>query len=44
MCIRDSELAVMVDTFRPLRVAKDAAGVEDPAYFRSWADESGLSR
>ena len=39
-----NELAVMVDTFRPLRVAKEAAGVEDPAYFRSWADESGPSR
>ena len=32
------ELAVMVDTFRPLRVAKEAADVEDAGYFRSWVD------
>jgi homogentisate 1,2-dioxygenase len=30
------ELAVMVDTFRPLAVAKTALPAEDPDYFRSW--------
>ena len=36
-----NELAVMLDTFRPLRVAKDAVAIEDPAYFRSWVDSPG---
>jgi homogentisate 1,2-dioxygenase len=36
-----SELAVMMDTFRPLHVAKAALPLEDPAYFRSWIDASG---
>jgi homogentisate 1,2-dioxygenase len=31
-----NELAVMVDTFRPLRVAKAALAVEDSAYALSW--------
>jgi len=39
-----NELAVMVDTFRPLRVAKEAAGVEDAGYFRSWVAENGPAR
>ncbi len=30
------ELAVMLDTFRPLQVAKAALAVEDPNYARSW--------
>mgnify|MGYP000875010218 CR=1 FL=1 len=30
------ELAVMVDTFRPLMVTRQALGIEDPAYYRSW--------
>jgi homogentisate 1,2-dioxygenase len=30
------ELAVMVDTFRPLKVAKIAETVEDPGYMSSW--------
>jgi homogentisate 1,2-dioxygenase len=30
------ELAVMVDTFRPLRMTRQAAGIEDPEYYRSW--------
>jgi homogentisate 1,2-dioxygenase len=34
---KTDELAVMVDTFRPLRVARDASGYEDPAYVYSWA-------
>ena len=32
------ELAVMLDTFRPLKVASDVKGVEDPDYGRSWVD------
>jgi homogentisate 1,2-dioxygenase len=32
------ELAVMMDTFRPLKVAKQALGIEDPAYHRSWVE------
>jgi homogentisate 1,2-dioxygenase len=30
------ELAVMVDTFRPLLVSKDALAIEDKDYHRSW--------
>ncbi|KEO83543.1 homogentisate 1,2-dioxygenase [Tumebacillus flagellatus] len=30
------ELAVMVDTFRPLKIAKLAGRVEDPKYMMSW--------
>jgi len=33
-----NELAVMLDTFRPLRVAIDAAVVEDQEYYRSWIE------
>ena len=33
-----NELAVMIDTFRPMRVAKPALEVEDPTYGRSWLD------
>ena len=32
------ELAVMMDTFRPLKVAKDAIKIEDPKYHKSWLD------
>jgi homogentisate 1,2-dioxygenase len=32
------ELAIMVDTFRPLLLAKDALAFEDPEYFRSWLE------
>ena len=31
------ELAVMLDTFRPLHVAKDALEVEDGDYWKSWS-------
>jgi homogentisate 1,2-dioxygenase len=34
------ELAIMVDTFRPLRIAKAALAFEDPEYFRSWLEPS----
>jgi homogentisate 1,2-dioxygenase len=30
------ELAVMLDTFRPLRVSAAAVKVEDQEYYRSW--------
>ncbi|MCC6459505.1 MAG: homogentisate 1,2-dioxygenase [Saprospiraceae bacterium] len=30
------ELAVMVDTFRPLLMTEFAAGIEDPEYYQSW--------
>jgi homogentisate 1,2-dioxygenase len=33
-----NELAVMMDSFRPLRVAKQAMTFEDPAYHKSWLD------
>ncbi len=32
------ELAVMMDSFRPLRVAKAALAIEDPDYHKSWLD------
>jgi homogentisate 1,2-dioxygenase len=36
-----NELAVMMDSFRPLRVAKQALAFEDPKYQRSWIDATG---
>ncbi len=35
---RTDELAVMLDSFRPLSVAKQAAAVEDAAYQTSWLE------
>jgi homogentisate 1,2-dioxygenase len=32
------ELAIMVDTFAPLGVARAAAALEDPEYYRSWIE------
>lgn len=32
------ELAVMVDTFHPLQITKDALGIEDEKYVMSWAE------
>jgi homogentisate 1,2-dioxygenase len=32
------ELAVMMDSFRPLQVAKAALAIEDPSYHTSWLD------
>jgi homogentisate 1,2-dioxygenase len=32
------EIAVMVDTFKPLMVAQAALDCEDPSYFRSWVE------
>ena len=37
-----NELAVMMDTFRPLKVALPALPTEDPTYYRSWSDASGV--
>ena len=31
------ELAVMVDTFHPLKLTKTAQEIEDPTYVMSWA-------
>lgn len=36
---RTDELAVMVDTFRPLQVAQQALELEDPDYYLSWKSE-----
>ena len=36
-----NELAVMMDSFRPLRIAKAAMTFEDPNYYRSWIDSGG---
>jgi len=33
-----NELAVMMDSFRPLKVAKTAIAIEDPNYHKSWID------
>ena len=33
-----NELAVMMDSFRPLHVAKQALPIEDPTYHRSWVN------
>lgn len=32
------ELAVMVDTFRPLMLTQEGAGLDDGTYFRSWLE------
>ncbi|MEO6883569.1 MAG: homogentisate 1,2-dioxygenase, partial [Bacteroidia bacterium] len=32
------ELAVMVDTFRPLMVTKEAMGIDDGKYYKSWVE------
>ena len=36
--IRTDELAVMVDTFRPLRLTRQAMALDDPSYPLSWMD------
>jgi homogentisate 1,2-dioxygenase len=30
------ELAVMIDTFRPLKLTKQAMEMENPDYYKSW--------
>jgi homogentisate 1,2-dioxygenase len=37
---RTDELAVMLDTFHPLRVSREAVAVEDEAYYRSWVEHA----
>jgi homogentisate 1,2-dioxygenase len=32
------EVAVMVDTFRPLKITKQAMALEDPEYYKSWTE------
>lgn len=32
------ELAVMVDTFKPLNITKQALGIEDKDYYKSWVE------
>jgi homogentisate 1,2-dioxygenase len=32
------ELAVMIDTFRPLMITEDAIAIDDGEYFRSWVE------
>lgn len=34
-----NELAVMLDTFRPLTISRQATEIEDHNYFRSWLEE-----
>jgi homogentisate 1,2-dioxygenase len=33
-----AELAVMIDTFKPLMITKEALGIEDKNYYLSWID------
>lgn len=35
------ELAVMVDTFRPLMITQQAMALENPEYYRSWRSDPG---
>src|SRR2546427_13259775 len=37
------ELAVMCDTFHPLRLTKLALELDDPSYAYSWHEESGAA-
>lgn len=32
------ELAVMVDTFKPLKLTEEALGIEDQSYYKSWVE------
>jgi homogentisate 1,2-dioxygenase len=32
------ELAVMVDTFKPLMVTEEAMGIDDGKYYKSWVE------
>jgi homogentisate 1,2-dioxygenase len=40
---KTDELAVMVDTFRPLKTTREALQYEDPAYTYSWIDRGSTS-
>lgn len=37
---RTEELAVMVDTFHPFRLTKNALSIEDPDYWKSWLNKT----
>jgi homogentisate 1,2-dioxygenase len=32
------ELAVMIDTFKPLMVTEEAMGIDDGKYYKSWLE------
>jgi homogentisate 1,2-dioxygenase len=32
------ELAVMIDTFRPLMITEDAVKIDDGKYYKSWVE------
>ncbi|EMQ95750.1 Homogentisate 1,2-dioxygenase [Xanthomarina gelatinilytica] len=36
--VRTDELAVMVDTFKPLKITEDALKIADEDYYKSWLD------
>jgi homogentisate 1,2-dioxygenase len=38
------ELAVMVDTFKPLWVTEEAMDVEQPEYYRSWVEDNEIGK
>ena len=38
--VKTDELAVMVDTFKPLMVTEEALEIADETYFQSWLDEN----
>jgi homogentisate 1,2-dioxygenase len=42
--MQTDEIAIMADTFRPLAVARTAAGFEDPGYVRSWLEPRAVPR
>jgi homogentisate 1,2-dioxygenase len=33
-----AELAVMVDTFRPLQITEEAMQIDDGKYYKSWTE------
>jgi homogentisate 1,2-dioxygenase len=33
------ELAVMIDTFRPLQITEEAMKIDDGTYYQSWMDK-----
>jgi homogentisate 1,2-dioxygenase len=36
--VKTDELAVMVDTFKPLKVTEEALKIADEDYFKSWLE------
>ena len=37
---KTEELAVMVDTFKPLKMTEEAMKIADESYYQSWLDEN----